>query len=231
MRYEIIGGTFDLVTEFKQPVFGLLDQPAGLTDAVWQQLGSGNVGLHLRDMRLDVGFSLNDRRLQCSAWNLGLEVRIYLSRVEVRCSDVLRADFQTFNNAVSPVLDAVVRANPACAFKSHAFTLGVHGRVQDVGAREYVRRFVAPPPTTGQTPEPVGAGVVFYYGATDSQLWASLSVDHSSLEDGAVYTKLHTVWDGDRVHVGDLARAASSSSMAAFELLRLEPGGLNFEGA
>jgi hypothetical protein len=191
--------------DFVEPAFALFADPIGLIRRLSAKLRP--YGVQFTHIRWDQGGgSVGDLNLLCWLFNFAATIRIRLDKVEIQCLDLNRVNFQHLTAAA---IDSLSLLDSECGvkFRTHSLALGFHGMLENVNRRDFIAKFVSRgPETLGPN---AGQGIVFYYAAQDKRLSSAVTLDLSALVPDALFMRVVSVWDGQKVATKELTTVAA----------------------
>jgi len=213
-RFAPSRGDITLQFNFSEPAFELMPA-ASLAQRLFERLAP--LGLRLVDIRVETGAgSFGDANLVCTLLNISAVLRVYLDRVELHFVDVKREVSQSVREVISAVFD---ERTGLPSIRTYSFSLGLHGLVDGLAAKEFLVQF------SRRTPKTLGplvaTGVVFYFAEVQSRMTSDLTIDASAVIPSGVFLRFHATWDAEKASVDQgfgLSRAFVMDAMAALGL-------------
>jgi hypothetical protein len=124
--------------------------------------------------------------------NFGVSVRIRLDGVELNAPST-SVDANQLERAFRALDQSLHEAQSELAYSSYIVTVGMHGRVEGIESKEFLNRFTRNAPSgLGKS---IGSGAVFYFERSSPGALLSVSADLSGVITGAVFVKVHSVFD------------------------------------
>ncbi|MBI4263198.1 MAG: hypothetical protein HY657_02380 [Acidobacteria bacterium] len=148
----------------------------------------------------------------------GVLARIRLESIELN-APTFNVDVDRLERAFLGLDRALREAERDLAYANYAVTVGMHGHIGGLEAKDFLARFASNVPQGLGTP--VGSGTVFYFESQSPATLVVLTADLSAVVAGGVYVKLHTVFDGS-MSPENLRRSAEKSLEQGIAALGLE---------
>jgi hypothetical protein len=122
----------------------------------------------------------------------GVIVRIRLDGVELN-SQNFAVDADQLERAFRALDQSLREALHELTYSGYVVTVGMHGRVEGMEAREFLDTFTRNAPMgLGKS---MGSGAVFYFEGSPPATLLSVSADLSAVVAGGVFVKVHGVYD------------------------------------
>ena len=97
--------------------------------------------------------------------------------------------------------------------------LELHGKLEGQATRDYLAGFVSKVP---QNLGPLmGSGAIFSFGPEGDRLLSSIIADVSAVVQGAIYLRIHGLWDAGKIEPASLPGVADAFVHQALEGLGL----------
>lgn len=177
---------------FARPFWPIANNIAALYSGLLEHLRDFGVTPHA--IRPDTGdgslgaFNVNFWLLQ-----FGVLARIRLEGIELNVPNV-SVDVDRLERVLLALDQALREAERDLAYGNCAMTVAMHGYVEGLDAKDFLAKFVgAVPQGLGRA---VGSGTVFYFEGESPATLVVLTADLSAVVTGAVYVKVHTVFEG-----------------------------------
>ncbi|HEV7671161.1 MAG TPA: hypothetical protein VGS22_21810 [Thermoanaerobaculia bacterium] len=211
--FEINQGEVTLLVHFSDPQLDLLADLPGFLKVVLDQLGP--LGLRLADSRLENVPDFGEVHLRCLFANGTRSVRYFLDRVEIWTAS---GGWDGLLEFAPKVLESV-QTGREIHFRNYTSILTAHGTPKGRTAPEILND-LAVRPLADLGPH-VTSGATYYFGADGGRLASILTFDLSAHYSGAIFVRLHQIFDAQAIDFGGVATRVRQDLVSALAFIGL----------
>jgi hypothetical protein len=215
--FELKSGDLQVRGAFAQPAFGLFQDFPGLCQKLYGSLAS--CGVALGDMKFEGSAgSLGDVHLAVTVLRVSAVLRVRLDYIELQCFNVRNAVEKDLAEVFVRTSQVIAEHSPVAVSATYSLAVGLHGSLDGSPAASFIQQFV-----TAQglhLGPPAGVGAVLYFGAHDSRLGASVTMDLSAVVPDGLFLRSNAIWEASSVD----ARALPAKGREFFDQVTTQLG-------